>query len=83
MKQIAKGELNTIKTADLIASLPFEITSNGEVIAVVSATGTVPAAASQQVAEEDVGKFKTKCPNCGLVYQGIKPDNKPGFLSMH
>ncbi len=73
MNRIAKGELPKMKAADIKAALPFEVTSDGEVIAQVAAPGQ---------AEEDVGKFKTKCPNCGLVYQGQKPDNKPNFLSM-
>ena len=73
MKTIAISELKQLKVAELMAILPVAITKDGTVIAELKSPGE---------AVEDVSKYTTQCPNCKLVYQGIKPDNQPGFLSM-
>ncbi len=77
MKQITLSELKKLGSQQIKELLPFEITFNCEVIAEMKSPGEV---AKQP--EEDISKYKTKCPNCKLVYQAEKPDNKPNFLSM-
>ena len=74
MKQVSISLLKGLRAGELKGMLPFEITSDGVVIAVMTDghNGThVP----------EVGEIKTKCPNCKFVYNVIPPDNKPDFFS--
>ena len=66
MKSISITELKTLKVADLKALVPCEITADGEVIAELGVRGLLV----------------TKCPNCHMVYNAKKPDDKPLFFSI-
>jgi len=62
--------LKAMKASELKAALPFEVTSDGVVIAVA------------QAEYKATGKGKTQCPNCKLVYDYAEPDGKPYFFTM-
>ncbi len=66
MKSISIAELKKLKVQEIKASLPCEITADGEVIAELGIRG----------------KLSTKCPNCGLVYDAQKPTDAPYFFSI-
>ena len=70
MQRITVTEEKKMTVAERKAAMPYEVAADGQVIAVVKA--------------EDINMptVKTKCPNCGLVYDAKKPDNKPNFLSV-
>jgi hypothetical protein len=75
MKQITISELKRLKAEEIKTALPFEIVSDGEVIADVKMPG-------ESVKQEDNSQIPTKCPNCKMVYNVTKPDNQPIFMSM-
>ncbi len=79
MKQITITEMKKMKVPEFTAALPVEIMADGAVIGVLYQAGMLPPSPAPA---EDISKFTTKCPNCKLVYQAEKPDNKPFFLSM-
>lgn len=69
MKQITLTQLRKMPVLDIEASLPFELMANSDVLGVVKT----------DIKMETV---RTKCPNCGLVYDAKKPDGKPNFFSV-
>jgi len=75
MRQVSISELKLLKTGEIKRSMPLEITSDGEVIAVLSVSNQV-----EEVKEPEQDIF-TKCPNCKMVYKVIPPDNLPSFFS--
>lgn len=62
--------LKTMKAEEIKGYLPFELTSDGVVIAVVQSPDTKPV------------KAKTQCPNCKLVYDYTEPDGKPFIFTL-
>lgn len=70
MKQVTRTEMEQMSVLELEAALPFELTENGDVLGVMK---------SQDI---EIGTVKTKCPNCGLVYQAKKPDGKPSYFTI-
>lgn len=69
MKKVQFGKL----TLEDLKALPFEVVSDGKVIAEVGIPGTMA---------EDIHHVKTTCPNCGNTYHAEKPHDPHGFLSM-
>lgn len=70
MRQISKSEFNKLTASAIKALLPFELTSDGEVIGVFDK-------------KEDWGRIQTKCPNCKLTYTVTPPSKEPYFFSIH
>jgi len=71
MQQITHSEEKKMTVADRKAAMPYEITADGEVIGIVKSFD-----------DTTVPTLKTKCPNCGLVYDAKKPDGKPTFFTL-
>ncbi len=65
MKQIKVSAMKIMKASDIEAAMPFELISDGVVIA--------------EVAKSE--KFAGTCPGCGRVVTMARPDNKPYFFS--
>jgi len=78
MNKISITELKLFKTTELQASLPFEVTSDGIVIATVS-SGLEKVVEIKETKDTDRA---TKCPNCKFVYNVTPPDNLPNFFSI-
>ena len=70
MKQITLTQLRKMKVLEIEASLPFELTADSDVLGVVSTQGIDPST------------VKTKCPNCGLIYNAKVPDGKSYFFTI-
>ena len=77
MKQIAKSELIKMDTQQFKDALPFQVTSNGEVIGVF--TDGKPQVIEKIIEKPVAGR--TQCPNCKMVYTVTPPDGKLPFLS--
>ena len=68
MKQISVSVFNAMKVPEKIASLPAEITADGQVIFIADT-------------KYQPKKAKTKCPNCKLVFEYVELDDKLPFFS--
>lgn len=72
MEQISHSKEKIMTVGERKAAMPYEILADGVVI------GTVKA----QDFEAAMPTVKTKCPNCGLVYDAQKPDEKPPYFTL-
>ena len=69
MQQITVTNEKQMTVAERKAAMPYELLADGTAIGTVSAD------------YYDGAKIKTKCPNCGLLYDAQKLDGKPGFFA--
>lgn len=69
MKQVSITELRRMPVKEIKEALPFDITSDGEVIAELAIPAAIPP------------RVQTQCPNCKNIYLVTPPDNKPFFFS--
>jgi len=60
--------LKSMRVEDIRGYLPFELTADGEVIAVLEE-------------KYEPKSVRTQCPNCKLIYNYTEPDEKPPFFT--
>lgn len=72
MNQVSISNLKPMKAVEIKAALPFEVTADGVVVAVMGKPGQIPKVLARQ----------TQCPNCKMVYNVTEPDGRPGFFTI-
>lgn len=68
MNQVSITDLKKLKVAEIKAQMPFQVTSDGQIIGVMQGELKLSG--------------KTKCPNCKLVYDYTPDDGKPFYFTM-
>jgi len=76
VNQISLTAFKKMTSKQIVERMPFEVTADGDEICIV---GEAPPTTA--VNDDLYGKLPTKCPNCGMVYNVQKPDNKPGYFA--
>jgi hypothetical protein len=71
MNQVSITEFRRMLVPQIKEKLPFEVLSDGVVIATVGATVATPKP-----------KLRMKCPNCKGTYEFAPDDGKPPYFTM-